>query len=135
MAYGQPSWIATALIGAEAAARVTQVHSRIVTYPNTAGPRGGIGGSAKTDFTITLLTVRGGDVLAFADTDFVGWAPHVKPADHWNRHSSEIIARLMVDAKFQVDWLAPVETCPHPMTRDDQTTDDQATNGPTQDGA
>lgn len=74
MAYGQPSWIARTLVGDDLASSVATVEARTVTYGSTAGPFSGIGGAAMSNFDIALLTLRGGEVLVYADTRLLGWA-------------------------------------------------------------
>lgn len=78
MSFGQPSFIAVALLGKELAQRVVSVRSETVTYGSTTGPFLGIGGSAMTLFTITELGLGDDRVLYFADDRFLGWS--VEPA-------------------------------------------------------
>jgi hypothetical protein len=103
MAFGRPSWIAAELVGQELATQVIATYARTVTYPNTSGPWYGIGGSAMTDFDITLLVMRGGTVVAFADKRVIGWRPHMPASDLIERFQTE---------PLRVDWLEPIETCP-----------------------
>lgn len=72
MAFGRPSFIATALLGPELARRVTALRSETAIYGSTSGPFGGMGGSAMTMFTVTEFRI-GSAFIYFADDRFLGW--------------------------------------------------------------
>lgn len=75
MSFGRPSWIATHLLGEEAASQVVVTTVEEVAFGNTAGPWGGIGGSAISMFTMTLFDLADGALIVFADEKLLGWAP------------------------------------------------------------
>lgn len=103
MSYGQPSWIAVHLLGPDLAGSVREVRSESVWYGSTAGPFGGIGGAAMSQFQMTLV-VTGERVYVFADERLWGWAP-VAAADAvvaaWSEGvwgSTEVLRRLLEPA-------------------------------------
>lgn len=73
MAFGKPSFIATALLGPDLAKRVSSVRSATQMYGSTSGPFGGMSGSAMTTFTMTEFRI-GSAFLYFADDRYLGWA-------------------------------------------------------------
>ena len=103
MAFGRPSWVAAALVGPEQATRVTGIHARTVTYGSTAGPFGGMGGAAMSDFDIVALTVRGGDVVVYADDRPLGWVP---------RAGRQALLDLLAHGQVTARDVQPMSTAP-----------------------
>ena len=108
MGFGQPSWIAVALLGKEHAPRVRHVRSRTVMYGSTAGPFAGIGGAAMTDFQITAL-VTDAATLFYADDRPVGWIDTTE-----RPLADEDLEDLRIDQR-RTPGLQHPETCPFPM--------------------
>lgn len=110
MSFGKPSWVAVHLLGPDLAVSARDVRSETVWYGTTAGPFGGIGGSAMSQFQMTLL-VTDDHVFVFADETLWGWAPAVAAnaiVDVWNdgeRGNTTLLRGL----------LEPAGTCPVPV--------------------
>jgi len=72
MSYGNISWIADELLDDEDEKRhVISVRVQDCMFGNTAGPYGGIGGSAMTPFTMTEI-VLADKIVIFADRSRMG---------------------------------------------------------------
>lgn len=67
------SFIATHLVGVDAARYVTGLRSQTHLFGSTAGPFDALGGAAMTSIVMTELTF-GSKVVFFADDQFLGWA-------------------------------------------------------------
>lgn len=107
MGFGQPSWVATHLLGDDLATYVRDVRVAVATFGSTTGPFSGIGGAAMSDFTMTYLVVaapddyanplsmyantdRGSEVtLFFADEQFLGWS-----TDDWAASLLSLFPRI-----------------------------------------